>query len=371
MASQSGRDSAPLSSQLFEQAYQFDFFQAVRLLEALAREQASETPTTVREPVGYDSVPSREVVRFCVLPSLSFPAGSIGQIRHLASADEADASNPLAEMSVAFMGLTGPSGVLPQHYTSLLIERCHVTYKDSTLRDFFDLFNHRTISLFYRAWEKYRFEFTYERFRKDPQSTGQDLFTFCLYCLIGLGTADLRDRISVQDDVPLYYGGHFAHHPRPVVSLKLLLADHFDVAVEIEQFCGRWLYLTEDVQSALPGRAYPEGLNCGLGQNVIIGKKVWEVQSKFRVQLGPLTYAEFLRFIPAGDALRPLWDLVRLYVGLEYTFDVQAFLKAAEVPRCQIGRSTGVGSHLGWNTWLKSRPMSRDVGDAVFRLQEA
>ena len=371
MAGPSGREGAPLSDQLFEQAYHFDFFQAVRLLEALAREEGAENPREALQPVGGDNLPHREVVRFRALPSLSFPSGSISQIREKAPSFEPDNDrSPLREMTVAFMGLTGPSGVLPQHYSSLVIERCHVTHKDYTLRDFFDVFNHRSISLFFRAWEKYRFEFTYERFRHDPQSTGDDLFTFCLYSLVGLGTSGLRDRMTVQDDAVLYYGGHFAHGPRSAVSLELLLADYFGLQAEVEQFFGRWLYLTEDVQSAMPGKAHPEGLNCELGKSVIIGKKVWEVQSKFRIKLGPLSYAEFLRFIPAGDALRPLWDLVRLYVGLEFTFDVQAILKAAEVPRCQIGRTTGVGSHLGWNTWLKSAPTPHDVGDAVFRLQE-
>lgn len=371
MAGPSGRESASLSDQLFHQPYQFDFFQAVRLLEAIAREEGAHDPQSTLQPVGGDHLPHQEVVRFRALPSLSFPAGPISQIRQNESSDDSGSDRtPLREMTVAFMGLTGPSGVLPQHYTSLLIERCHVTFKDYTLRDFFDVFNHRSISLFFRAWEKYRFEFTHERFRRDPQSSGDDLFTFCLYSLVGLGTSGLRNRMTVQDDAVLYYGGHFAHGPRSAVALELLLADYFGLPVEVEQFAGRWLYLTEDVQSAMPGTAYPEGLNCELGRSVIIGKKVWEVQSKFRIKLGPLKYAEFLRFIPAGDALRPLWDLVRLYVGPEFTFDVQAILEAAEVPRCQIGRTTGVGSHLGWNTWLKSAPTPHDVGDAVFRLQE-
>ncbi len=371
MAGQSGREGTALSDQLFEQAYHFDFFQAVRLLEGLARERASDDPAAARQAVGRDCPPHREVVRFRALPSLSFPAGSISHIRDLDASDDPDALTPLAEMTVAFMGLTGPSGVLPQHYSSLLIERCHVSHKDYTLRDFFDLFNHRTISLFFRAWEKYRFEFTYERFRHDPQSRGDDLFTFCLYCLVGLGTAGLRGRMAVQDEAVLYYGGHFAHGPRSAVSLELLLADHFGLPVEVEQFCGRWLYLSDDVQSSMPNRKNPEGLNCELGKSVIIGSKVWEVQSKFRIKLGPMNYAAFLRFIPSGDALRPLWDLVRLYVGHEFSFEVQAILMAGEVPHCQIGRTTGAGSHLGWNTWLKSGPTPRDVGDAVFRLQEA
>ena len=369
MAGQSGRESAPLSDQLIKEAYRFDFFQAVRLLERMARERAGDDPRATRHPVGMDHPPGQEIARFRALPSLSFPAGSISEIKPNPAADEPGLVTRPPEMTVAFMGLTGPSGVLPQHYTSLVIERCSVAHHDHTLRDFFDLFNHRAISLFFRAWEKYRFPFAYERFRLDSQSTDDDLFTFCLYCLVGLGTSGLRNRLGVDDETVLFYGGHFAHNPRSAVSLELLLRDHFGLPVEVQQFRGRWLYLTEDVQSLLPSARRPDGLNRELGRSVIIGKRVWDVQSKFRITLGPLSYAEFLRFIPSGKALKQLCDLVRLYVGPEFTFDVQAIVKAAEVPRCRIGRAGKPGSHLGWNAWVRTHPASRDAEDAVFRFE--
>ena len=105
------------------------------------------------------------------------------------------------------MGLTGPSGVLPEHYTRLLIERLRA--KDYTLRDFLDLFNHRVISLFYRAWEKYRFQFVYEQVKLGAVGDEtEDFFTKCLYCLVGMGTGGLRGRQKIDDETFLYYGGH-------------------------------------------------------------------------------------------------------------------------------------------------------------------
>src|SRR5947199_9804372 len=68
-------------------------------------------------------------------------------------------------MKVNFMGLSSPTGVLPTPYTELIIERAQK--KDNGFRDFLDIFNHRLISLFYRAWEKYRFFVRYERHEAD------------------------------------------------------------------------------------------------------------------------------------------------------------------------------------------------------------
>ena len=104
-------------------------------------------------------------------------------------------------MKVNFMGLTGPEGVMPLYYTALLADRTRAG--DLSAVDFFDLFNHRIISLFYLAWEKYRFSVAYEREGLDP-------FSHHLMDLIGMGTPGLQNRLPVLDDSLLYYSGLLA-----------------------------------------------------------------------------------------------------------------------------------------------------------------
>src|SRR5262249_43284503 len=190
----------------------FDFFQAVRLLERVFLEQAQDDPRRRRHAVGREEPPEREVVRFRALPSLSFPAGSISELRPPAAGAAANGEGPPPEMSVAFLGRVGPSGVLPHHSPPLLLQR--IRDKDSALRDSLALFHHRLISFFYRAWEKYRLPFAYERCRIDPPDDGMDPATGGLYALVGLGTAGLRGQLEVDDEAFLFYSGHFAHYPR-------------------------------------------------------------------------------------------------------------------------------------------------------------
>lgn len=366
----SGRGTSPaLSDQLLNEPYRFDFFQAVRLFETLAAENAPADARGAALPIGGDAPPGREVLRFRALPALTFPAGSISSIR-VPPAAPAGPGKPAppkpVEMTVAFLGLIGPSGVLPQHYTALVIERSHSKHKDYSLRDFLDLFNHRAISLFYRAWNKYRFPIGYER----GQRTGvEDLFTTCLYSFVGLGTPGLRKRMHVDDETILYYGGHYAHRPRSANSLERLLADYFDLPVDVQQFAGQWLYLSESEQSCFPSDRHPQGLNMTLGESVIVGERVWDTQSKFRVQLGPVNYAWFARLMPTGEALARLGDLVRLYAGQEFDFDVQPVLEAKEVPWCQLTGDPLRGPRLGWNTWVRNEEFAEDVSDAVFRFE--
>ena len=357
MAAPCRRDRAPLSDELFGAAHRFDFFQAVRVLETLAREGAADAIGEQGGAVGGDQSPSHEAVRFRALPSHRFPAAAIRDIRR--------ADGP-PQMVTAFFGLTGPNGALPQHYTSLVIER--IRGKDFALRDFFDMFNHRALSLFYRAWEKYRVGIGYERSRRGDAAE-EDLFTRCLVCLIGLGSDGLRRRMQFDDEALLFFAGHFAHAPRNASALEAILADYFRLPVAVRQFQGRWLYLGPDDCSALPTRERPLGQNCRLGLDLVVGERVWDVEGKFRIRLGPMGYADFRRLLPSGDALKPLAQMVRTYAGPQFDFDVQVVLHAHEAPWCRLGGDPSDPAYLGWNTWVRSNPFQRPVDDAVFTLE--
>ena len=81
MAAAGGRESPGLSGQLLREAYRFDFFQAVRLLERVFRERARDDACWLRHAVGYDRPPEREVVRFRAAAALSFPASDVARLR--------------------------------------------------------------------------------------------------------------------------------------------------------------------------------------------------------------------------------------------------------------------------------------------------
>jgi type VI secretion system protein ImpH len=326
---------------LFEEGYRFDFFQAVRLIERLFSD---------RRPVGGEDHPAREVVRFLTRSSLAFPPSAIDQV------DPPREPDAPASMTVSFLGLTGPSGVLPYVYSELLLERRRAG--DRTLADFLDLINHRLISLFYRAWEKHHVFVAHERGDKEG-------FERHLFSMIGLGTPPLRDRLSFPDRALLSYVGFFARRQRPAVVLEALLRDVFTRPVTVEQFSGQWLAIEPGDRSII-GSA---GANNALGVSLIVGDRVWDEQGKIRVRIGPLSFIEFRSFLPDGASQRHLADLVRLFIDSELDFDVQLVLRADEVPDCRLASAPGLGAQLGRFSWLRSKPMSHDADDAVFRAR--
>lgn len=368
MATKGGRPRPPLIDTLYAEADRFEFFQAVRILErAVAHAGAGEDPRPADSgAVGEDGDPRREAVRFRARQTLSFPATAIDRLRPGVEgqpAGEQPAGPP--EMTVNLMGLTGPMGVLPQHYTEMLIRS--IRDKSLSLRDFFDLFNHRLVSLFVRAWEKYRLPAAYER---AGRRAADDPVSAALYALLGFGTGRLRGRLAVEDEALLHYAGHLTHSPRSAVGLEAILSDYFERPVRIEQFRGRWAALAAEEHTALPDRAHPDGLFCRLAVDAMIGGRVWDVQGSIRIHLGPLGYADFLRFMPDGANLRPLAHLVRSFVGPDLGFDVQITLAKAEVPACRLAVEGDHVPRLGWNTWLKHWEHPRDVSDAVFVLDD-
>ncbi len=345
-----------LLQDLAHHPYRFDFFQAVRLLTRGASHTTPDKDNLAR-PVGHDYAPHREIIRFRAAPTHRFAASEITAFALPSEESEHNA----VEITLSFIGLTGPVGALPQHYTQTIIDRLRL--KDHALRDFFDLFNHRTISLFYRAWEKHHIPPLLERAKAERL---EDAFTRSVYSLVGLGRPALRNRLEVDDETFLYFSGHFSQYPRNAQSLERMLVEFLDLPAAVQQFQGEWFLLETRQQTALPNPSVPAGLNCQLGVTAIAGQRIWSVEGRFRVRLGPLTYREFHSFFPSSARLTQLGQFVRTYAGPELDFDVQLVLKREEVPFCELDQGKASSPRLGWNTWICSRTPEQNAEEAVF-----
>lgn len=331
----------PLNHELFDEPYRFEFFQAVRLLEKIYPE---------KKPVGREALPPDEVVRFRSRAALDFPPSEIWEIKE--TVDELTEKQKL-EMSVCFMGMVGISGVLPTHYTELVMER--VRYRDTAMWSFLDIFTHRTVSLFYRAWEKYRFPVAYER--------GNDDFTKFLFDFVGLGTNKLRGRMDLEDESLLPYSGLIAQKPHNANSLENILGDYFKTKAKVQQFFGQWLDLNEESITKL-GAA-----NSHLGVSAIIGTRIWDQQSKFRVRLGAMTFQQFQSFLPNGSAHKQLRSIINFMVGLELDFDVQLVLEKKQVPSTILTTRAKRKPMLGWTSFLKTKPFKKDDEQVVLQME--
>ncbi len=323
---------------LTERPRGFAFFRAVHVLSRLHPE---------RNPIGEWHDPATEIARFTVPPSLGFPPTEINTL----DLGELDAGRP-ARMGVLFFGLTGPQGVMPHPYTQHVADRARA--RDTAMRDFLDLFHHRLISLFYRAWARNRFVESVETERPDRLRDH-------LLDLVGFGTPGVQERTAVRDDVLAYYAGLLAARPRSAAGLAQLVADYFDVRASVEQFVGAWRTLASTGRFEVGGDDDDGRLGFG-----VVGDAVWDPQARVRLRLGPLTRRQFDDFLPGGSAHEALAALARLYADEQVGVEAQLVLAREEVPGVRLG-SSDIPT-LGLGTWLRVRPMQRDPDETVLLL---
>ena len=327
--------SDSLTQALRDKPYAFDFFQAVRQIECAY----SHLPR-----IGHSQRPQYDPIRFCQNVSLAFASSAIETF--LEGTDEYP-----GRMVVNFFGLLGTNGPMPLPITEYVHDRLH-NHKDKTLASFLNVFHHRMISLFYRAWACNQQNVSHDR-------TEEDRFAIYIGSLFGIGEDSLRNRDAVPDVAKLHYSGRLVCQTRNAEGLREILQDYFGIAVCIEQFIGQWIDIPQEHYCRL-GESVE---NAKLGSTLVIGSRFWECQQKFRIKFGPMHFSEYQRMLPGGDSIRRLTAWVKNYVGDELSWEIQLILSAVEVPAVCLGKM----GQLGWSTWLKSKEFEKDADDLVLR----
>lgn len=324
-------DAVALSQALRESPYRYGFYDALRRLDAAH----AALPRT-----GESSHPGEDHTRFAQAPSLAFAPAT------LASYVDGEGGRP-ARLEVHFFGLMGPNGPLPLHLTEYARDRLRNS-GDRTFARFMDLFHHRLLALFYRAWAVAQPTVNFDR-------PDQDRFARYVGALCGLGSPALWGRDAMPDLAKRYFVGLLAGQSRHAEGLETMAAGFLGLPVRIEQCIGQWMELPEQSRLRL-GESAETG---SLGLSAVIGERVWERQQKFRLVLGPLGLADYERLLPGGQSFGRLVALVRNYAGDQYAWEARLLLRCEEIPSVRLG----VSGRLGWTAWLDADARVEDADD--------
>ena len=307
-----GRETDALTffAALAEAPYRHDFYQTLRRLECLhpSKPRWGQARRPIDEPVRLGQEPD---LSFAPSPLASFDRGTGGRAPRL---------------QVRLFGLFGPNGPLPIHLTEYARDRLR-QHGDPTLSRFLDLFHHRFLTLFYRAWAQAQPAVNHDRPRDDR-------FTVYVGTFTGIAPAAFRDRDAIPDLAKLFHVGALIRQVRNAEGLTHVLEHFFRVPVRVEEFVGHWLRLDARERTFLTAARAP------LGAGAVLGGRVWDRQSKFRIHLGPLDLKQYESFLPGGAPLKKLVDWVRMYLCDELDWDVRLLLKQVEVPRLSLGGGT-------------------------------
>jgi type VI secretion system protein ImpH len=309
----------------------YDYFALLRRIDALR----PEAPRT-----GQARRPVQEALRLGQVPELDFAPAALSSLEVRGTAPP--------RLEVRFFGLLGPQGPMPLHFTEYVRDRLH-QHGDSTLTHFLDLFHHRLLSLFYRAWAQNQPAVHLDR-------PGDDRYGVWLAAAAGLPAAAQG---AVPASALAFQAGLLSSRTRNPEALCKVLRQYFGVPVALQPHVGEWLPMEAADRSHLGYAANREERSAlpmaALGRTANAGHKVWDRQYKFRLRIGPLSLARYTAFLPGGSAWPALLDWVRVLAGPELRWDLELALLPGERPAPRLGRH----ARLGLTSWIGRAPASR------------
>ncbi|WP_434525895.1 type VI secretion system baseplate subunit TssG [Photorhabdus asymbiotica] len=324
--------------------WNFDLFQLLRRIDA-----QSGAPYSL----GRSPLPRYEPLRLGQQPTLCFAPAEIASI-------EPCLDGTRYQININNFGLFGPNGPLPLHVTEFAWQR-QKQHKDHALSAFFNLFQHRLITLFWRAWADAQPCLSFDR---------SDNRRFDRFFASFIGMEHISSYRLRQERTHHYMAGHLSRYPRNKEGLLCLLRYHFGLPVTLHENQFHWLAIARDEQLQLHNRHSGARLGCAAR----LGIAVADVQYAFCLELGPLSWSAYQRFLPASrfatsccDDLQQLCDWVRGYVGLEYAWKLRITLDHQHYQGCSLGSPQS----LGQNCWLGLNIHHRDRNDLCFSPDKA
>ncbi|GLR71886.1 type VI secretion system baseplate subunit TssG [Agaribacter marinus] len=321
-----------------EELYKQGFTPLLRYLDANA---------PLAERIGYSVSPKQDALRFGQAPLLHFHSSAFTDVRF-------EDVNGNYKLRNSYWGLLGHNGPLPTHITEYAIERQYRIH-DKTLTEFLDIFHHRFISLFYRAWADSQPAVCHDR-------PGADHFRQRLSVFYGQTDNPNGKEASLSftdlNQVQQHLAGLFSQQNRSAGILSQILSEYLHQPVEIQEFEGEWYTLRNEEQSQL---GY---VNTRLGQDTILGNRTHQRSFNFSIIVGPLTYEEYISLIDDKSRMTNVKRLAIKHVGCEYSFSIKILLKPKQTRVTCLGKS-----RLGINTWCRGKLASNNQPTAAVVYQ--
>lgn len=311
-----------LISQLASEPHRYQCAQAVRLLLRWLRQQHIPREQALTE-----------VLRFDSNLSLAFPASEIAALR--IEQDAAGAPQRI-HITPAFIGLLGGAGTLPLHDTQRIAALPSGEEAEGACA-FLGMISSRMVALFCQAWGKYRLESTLDL-------QGQDGQLPLLLALSGAG----RLACGLERHTAAYYAAQLWSRPVSAVNMARVLAEHFGVPVQVEQFAGSWDYLPAERRSTL-GRTRPT-----LGYGAVLGARMWRQDRQATLSIGPLDKKTLERFLPRGPGAAALSRMLAMLGAPNLRYEVRLVLSEPCIGPITLGPPAS-RRRLGWDCFLPDR----------------
>lgn len=317
------------------------FAQAARFAELIAR-----TRGTGAARVGHDVSPREEPAHFTASDRMAMPTGDVAAI-------EAEPDGRLA-ITANVLGLAGTTPALPAYYSEVQLQRRRL--RDRSMAAFYNLFDHRLLSFFWRIKAKYHWLLGTEQ--TGPGTA--DKITDSLIDFAGLATPATRDRLAFGDLQLAPLAGQLGGVRRSAASVQAILRRISGLPLRVVEGEPRWMTLAADEQTRIGhpataqfGRLGGEMMLGGADapDAAMIGASVLDVQHHYAVEIGPLPFDRLLDIATGGAMLALLADACRIATGIAYRPLLRLTVQRDAMPAMRLG-SREAPFCLGRSSWL-------------------
>jgi type VI secretion system protein ImpH len=320
MATPQRRPNYTLEEQLYSQPYEFDYHQAVRILEKLK-------PDGI--PLGEGDNPEREAVQLSARVTLSVSSADIYSLKPSTLYPD----QPV--MTINFLGLAGIQGPLPNPYAEMMIER--LRRKDVAMRDFLDIFNHRLISF----WHRVRKKIVLGMAQVPPEQTP---VAKSFLNLLGFDYALEQKTYPVPLRSLLKYVPLFWQRPRSLSGLLTLLKGYFPYNVSLTPLIPGWQKAGLEDRT----RIGTSGQFSRLGQDTILGHQSWNQGQGISIHFNGLDWLDYVSYLPGGRGYQALQFLAHLYCEPTLKIHLKVTIHKHTIPPLRLGHK----HFLGCTTFL-------------------
>lgn len=309
---------------LFSEPAAFEFFQAVRLLQRYLKHT---------KRIGAEKA-LNDFIQFNATLSLAFQKSELGSL-------VACENNTGYLLIPSMIGLTGNLGALPLIYTQKLNTSSWAKKHGSTV--FLDLFNNRLINLFYKASIQYNLPLLAE-LKQDKH------YLECIHALTGISPRPSISNNQLVSQVLAEFGGLLQGQMLNAESIQQLLTAVLKQSVVIHQFIPEWFVIPAE------SRNYLSAPHIQLGINTFCGERVKQIDSKIQIEIGPLDYNSYLKFLPNGEFNIILRQILKKIISFTTHIEILLVIDKEQVRNIQLNdKNISIG--LAGGAFLVSRPL--------------
>jgi type VI secretion system protein ImpH len=338
MSGQPTDNLVALAADAAERPGEWSVFALLRAFERLSPD---------RPRVGTALDPGREVVDVAQMPSADFPASTVSAIEH---------DGPRPRVRALHLGLSGPMGPLPFHFTELLLYERRGR-RPRPFGDFLDLISARMLQAHHRAWAMSQPCAQLDR-------PADDRFATWLGATSGATNLSFGDAAErPPTDAPgfsewrrLAYGGQLAGL-RSASAVADMLGHLLGCHVRVTEWVARWREIPLLERTRIGARL--GGAN-GLGAGAVLGGRFRAVEWDVEIVVAAGDMRGVQALLPGTPLHRLLAEAARAALPAHLDWSARIELPARAVAPARLARR-GEGARLGWTSWLGTRGVAEGV----------